>query len=1264
MRVRSPFAALVLLLTLPLVARARDWPMYRYDANRSAASPEELPAVLHHQWGVFLGPAKPAWPEQPKMQLDSVHEPVVAGQTLFLGSTVTDSLTAYDTRSSNFRWRFHAEGPIRYAPAVANGKVFVASDDGYLYCLDAAKGTLHWKFRGGPSDRKILGNERLISTWPARGAPVVADGKVYFAASIWPFMGIFIHCLDAETGKVVWTNDGDGSMYMKQPHNTDSFAGVAPQGPMVISGDYLLVPGGRSIPAVFDRKTGKWLRYQLAENGKKGGGAQVAAIGKYFFNGGSAFLLDSEKHLAAFGDPVVLTPDIGYGWAKDVLRAYDLKGATSETVEETDKNGKKIKVTKWKVKELAAVQLPKVETFIKAGKRLYVGRPGEVLALDLPLNNGEAKPSWRTEIRGEVPASLVAADDRLFVMTRQGKLYCFGGDKPAGLNHGATIHGFGLKPQPTPAWVDNARQLLESTKIRSGYCVVWGVGSGNLVFALAQQSDLRIIVIDPDPVPVKWLRDKCETAGWLGDRVTVHTGDPATFPLPPYLANLMVSEDFALAGVKSGLAQVAFMERAFQSLRPYGGTAVWPVPAEKREALAAALKEAQWPGAKITATPLGLQIVREGALAGAGNWTHEHGDAANTRVAKDQIVKAPLGLLWFGGPSHDGILPRHGHGPQPQVINGRCIIEGTNLLRAIDIYTGRLLWETELPGIGFFYDNLLHQPGANASGGNYVCTSDGIYAVHGARCVRLDPATGKQMAEFTLPSMGATKGLPRWGYINVEGDLLVGGADPIFDEKLFKEGVIVKDAKGLAEDTPDQKPSTAYTKLLNYLKANNDNWSSSRHLVVMDRHTGKVLWTATAKMGFRHNAICVGGGRLYAIDRISGPELARLKRKGEEPKIPARLVVFDAKTGKELWSTDKDVFGTWLSYSAQFDVVVEAGRVARDTITDEPKGMRAYIAGTGKVLWFQPTYTGPAMIHGRTVLQGQRACDLLSGELKMRPHPLTGVPVPWEWARNYGCNTPAASENLLTFRSGAAGYFDLCNDGGTGNFGGFRSSCTNNLIVAGGVICAPEYTRTCTCLYQNQTSVGLIHMPEAEMWTSFGALAMKGTIQQAGINLGGAGDRRADNGTLWLEYPSIGGKSPTIDVKVTGKKLEWYRHHASTVEGPLNWVTSSGVKGLASMTVKLSRGSLEGGHYTVRLYFAEPDGLKAGERVFSVAIQGKEVVKDFDIVKESGGGNRTLMREFTGIAAIDELTLTFRATTGAALLCGVEILAEPPKGKK
>src|SRR5258707_14382402 len=155
--------------------------------------------------------------------------------------------------------------------------------------------------------------------------------------------------------------------------------------------------------------------------------------------------------------------------------------------------------------------------------------------------------------------------------------------------------------------------------------------------------------------------------------------------------------------------------------------------------------------------------------------------------------------------------------------------------------------------------------------------------------------------------------------------------------------------------------------------------------------------------------------------------------------------------------------------------------------------MRAYQGSRGNVLWYHRDYAGPAMIHGDYILKDHGACDLLTGTVRMRTDPLTGQPVAWEWTRNHGCNTPSASEHLLTFRSGAAGYYDLCNDGGTGNLGGFRSSCTNNLIVAAGLLNAPDYTRTFVCNYQNQASLALIHMPQVGMWTYFGANGGKGT---------------------------------------------------------------------------------------------------------------------------------------------------------------------------
>ncbi len=71
-----------------------------------------------------------------------------------------------------------------------------------------------------------------------------------------------------------------------------------------------------------------------------------------------------------------------------------------------------------------------------------------------------------------------------------------------------------------------------------------------------------------------------------------------------------------------------------------------------------------------------------------------------------------------------------------------------------------------------------------------------------------------------------------------------------------------------------------------------------------------------------------------------------------------------------------------------------------------------------------------------------------------------------------------------------------------GNFGGFKSGCSINLVAADDVLNAPDYTRTCICSYQNQTSLALVHMPDVEIW-SFDTITWDGApIKQVGINFG------------------------------------------------------------------------------------------------------------------------------------------------------------------
>lgn len=1253
-------------------AAAGDWPMWRYDARGGAACNEELPPQLHLEWTRELPPTTPAWPDQPKLDFDRYHAPIVVGRNVILGSSTSDHVVAYDTRSGEESWVFWTDGPIRLPPAAADGRVWVGSDDGFLYCLNAASGALEWKFRCGPAERRVLGNERLVSAWPVRGGPAVADGVVYVAASIWPFMGTFIHALDAQTGEVLWTNDGDGSMYIKQPHNADSFAGVAPQGPLVVSGDRLIIPGGRSVPACYDRHTGEFLYYHLAANGKRGGGWEVAAGGPVFFNGGYVWELAGGEALDEMPGPVAIDDDALYWFDTRRGRYVALDTADSTIVDEsaTDRRGQVQRRLRWEVTQDWQLQAPGGDCLIKTAGRLYGGTLGRVVAIELPANSegqaAEPRVGWEATVDGTA-VRLLAADGRLFAVTISGKLYCFGPESPAG---GAVAHRLTRESLPVDtAARERAAELVAASGVDAGYAVLWGVRDRGLIAALLADTSLNIIAVDPDTEAVAALRSALAAAGLYGSRISVHAGHIGAYHLPPRIASLLVLDERSVAELAVDPArQLA----ALETLRPYGGAACLPSGAAPAEAVEAALQAAgpQWGPGEVRSQGDWLLAIRVGAPEGSGNWTHEHADAANTRFSRDHHVRLPLGVLWFGGPTHEGILPRHGHGPQPQVVDGRLFIMGVDMLRAVDIYTGRLLWQRDLPGVGYFYDNTGHQPGANATGSNYVSLPDGIHVAYGSRCVVLDPASGETLREIVVPPEEPEGEPLEWGYINVAGDYVIAGVEPL-----------------VVETTEAGRPQVG----------KNENLSSSKRIVVLDRHSGAVLWSRVAEHRFRHNTVVTGGGRLYAVDHLSQGERARMLRRGESPTSRSRLVAFDLASGEELWSHDEDIFGTWLGYSVEHDLLVESGRPGRDTLSDEPVGMRAYRADDGTRLWDQ-SYAGPPMIHGDTIYLAGAACSLLSGEPVTRTDPVTGAEVPWQWVRNYGCNAPMGAPNLLTFRSGAAGYYDLLDDGGTGNFGGFRSGCTNNLVVAGGVLSAPDYTRTCVCSYQNQTSLGLVHMPEVETWTLF-KFDEQGPLAHLALNLGAPGCRRTPDGRLWVNayrhakvefdgpgyynrYLSRFDTSPAAADSATsdgatsdGAARGSAAHRSAPSAGGLaavdpaiaRWVGHSGCRGIRRITVDPQIAADESpARFTLRLYFADPDNSEPGRRQFHVWVNDQCLLADYDPAAESGGQNRAVTVTLGDIVADGPIELRFEpveADTSAPdrlpLLCGLEVVRHP-----
>jgi endoglucanase len=87
------------------------------------------------------------------------------------------------------------------------------------------------------------------------------------------------------------------------------------------------------------------------------------------------------------------------------------------------------------------------------------------------------------------------------------------------------------------------------------------------------------------------------------------------------------------------------------------------------------------------------------------------------------------------------------------------------------------------------------------------------------------------------------------------------------------------------------------------------------------------------------------------------------------------------------------------------------------------------------------------------------------------------------------------------------------------------------------------------------------------------------------------------------------------------------------------------------------------GRYTVTLHFAEtykPINAE-GARVFDVKIQGRDVLKRFDVLREAGGPQRAVVRTFRDIEVKNgKLEITFVPHEENPIINGIEIVKELP----
>jgi outer membrane protein assembly factor BamB len=161
------------------------WSTWRSDSENSGAG-QSGPAELNLRWKFGTGGGV-------------VSTPVIAEGRVYVGSQ-DKNVYCLDARDGRRLWSFMTEARIKSSVAVADGRVYVGPDDGYVYCLDAKNGTRLWRTEAGGY---IEASFKAVTE--IRSSPLVVGDRVYVGS-----LDTNLYCLDADSGDIVWTYKTEG----------------------------------------------------------------------------------------------------------------------------------------------------------------------------------------------------------------------------------------------------------------------------------------------------------------------------------------------------------------------------------------------------------------------------------------------------------------------------------------------------------------------------------------------------------------------------------------------------------------------------------------------------------------------------------------------------------------------------------------------------------------------------------------------------------------------------------------------------------------------------------------------------------------------------------------------------------------------------------------------------------------------------------------------------------------------------------------------
>lgn len=1093
------------------VGLAGDWPAFRGDPNHTGVTDDVLQLPLELSWTyqphhppqpAFRGRLAPSKDRVEPITYDYVFEPVVANGRLFFSSSSEDAVFCLDSVTGKTLWTYGVEGPARFAPRLVADRLYFGSDDGHVYCLDASSGKLIWRMRAGPSDQRCIGNGRVVSAWPVRTSVAVAENRAYFGSGLFPTMGTYLCAADADSGRLLW----------RRP------TPYSPHGQVLVEGDRLVVATGRTAPAEFHRSDGRPVADEPSPR-RALGGSFIGRLNDMLAWGpdesGVVFLRVSRDSI---GERRPQDRGTTIAGAVTGLRAHSLVARDHLYVVRDEQ----ILAVDWETFRRAALENPQVKwrrwektTYPRYGSQPFgLGRAGLLNSEDVRLfEEMERAKAWSTpnerhltrailagdilvlggknsvlvvdaeagrqlaalDVDGEA-RGLAVCDGALFVSTDCGRLYCFRHAEPGSARKSRRADdvspGAALVDKTTAAEArlaasgaadKAAAALLHQADTRRGFCLVLGAHNAGLVAALARQSAMRIVAIDPDASKVAAARAQLARAGLYGKRAVVHHVAEEEPAYPTCFANLIVSDEI-LRGDRLPYTTSSVL----RLLQPYGGTIAL-------RSTGPAVSPTDWRLAGLSSwTSVSddsgdtWQIARRLELPGAGEWTQMYADGANTVCSGDRLVGREFALQWFGPPGAEDVVERHAVAMPPLFKDGKLFVAGLfNTIEAVDAYNGTRLWKADVPESTRMM--LSHNAGFLAAG------DGGLFVAADSDCWMLDPETGRLLHKFTPVRLEND-----WGYVGVAGNYLLGS-----------------DQKSPADEYSSGARKGGYRFLTN-ARDLHSRPTVSETLFAFDYGARRRVWTYRTPSAILNSTITVAADKVYFVESRAPKVLADETGTAWLPDFfarDARLVALDLADGREAWSQrlgplsaspdDKHEHIVFLSYSDGLLLLTRTGHI------DQKLSYRleGRDATTGAVRWQQtipsrhrvyaPLVYGkngqqshPSIVNGKVFLLSHITdalitLDLTTGAIERDPSLYDF------WIHSKTCAVPTASASSLFFRRDSCYMLDLATHQPMDLTTVTRPGCWMSIIPAGGLVLMPEASSGCTCGFALQTSVVL-----------------------------------------------------------------------------------------------------------------------------------------------------------------------------------------------